>query len=119
MAKVMLHAVLAEMHVQHPQAQIRQYIDDLAQRISGDKAKLMLSAPPAAAALAARLRKEGLVISSKTSVVSTCPAAAARTLEAIQRGGAKASIAKFARDLGIDNSAGATRRLATHNERFF
>ena len=104
--KCVLHDLLDLVHLQHPSAGPRQYVDDMPQRAerTGDE-ELLQILPPAAQDFVSGLEKPGFNISSKRELTCTKPELGRRLRSALRGVGITVKLVISTRDLGLDTYA--------------
>ena len=117
LAKVMLHRFLEEWHNRYRPCTIRQFVDDLPQRMEGTRSMILRVFPQAAAALVRGLARLSLSISKKSALVVSDITIKAELEDRLKGTGVPLRWADHARDLGIDNSAARRRVMKTPDQR--
>ena len=118
MARGMLYELLDQMHIQHPRTSIREWVDDLHQRVQGTLAFVTKELTTTANQLVQGLHRLNLNISNKSTLVCThkeITTAVQKTLWDQHR--LRIGSSHTGRDLGIDNSVGRRRRTPTTAQR--
>ena len=117
MAKIIVHSVMKAANSKPRFLQVKQFVDDMPQRMEGTKKMILKDFPAEAVAFAKGLRGIGLVISKKSSIVASHQSLAKTTVQALSRIGVQTKIVRSARDLGHDNTAARFRGLASRKLR--
>ena len=112
MAKIIIHQMLDRWHRDYRPAQVRQYVDDLPQRMEGTRRQILRQFPAAAVRLASDLARLRLDLSPKSILIASEPRLRTELHCTLVGAGLAISKGFSGRDLGIDNTA-ASRRTRT------
>ena len=118
MAKMVLHGLLERWHAEYRPSTLSQYVDDLAQRTLGTAAYVIKHFPAGAAAIKQGLSSLAFELSPKSALLSSRPAVGSALARELAARHITLQQATSARDLGIDNTAGARRSTCTMRKRF-
>jgi hypothetical protein len=112
LARVMLHEILAGLHVRHPMVKFREFVDDLVARCEGTSRLILSWLPAASADLVQQLTAKGLQVSYDKSVVAgSSPRVARAVHSALARLRLNFRLAAGeVKDLGVGQAGGTRRR---------
>jgi hypothetical protein len=116
-ARAALYEVLEGMHRDYMPCNIQSFVDDLPQVHMGPEEIILEQAIELATALASRLRKEGFEISGKSTIVAPSRQLAEKIAKELRRSGLELQVQDSARDLGVEFSGGARRRITIQKAR--
>ena len=107
-----LYETLAFVHRKSfPRCDIKSFADDTPQVHTGPEEVIYVDAVDQATDFVDKLASRGSTISGKSVLVATCPALATHVQAKLQRHGIQSQVAESDRDLGVDFTPGARRRM--------
>ena len=117
-ARILLHKVMSIAHTHYPSLEFRQFVDDLRQTTRHESIDVVVDASKkAAGTIVSGLLRAKCVLSPKSTVVAS-KVHIAKTIVARLRGfGMTVKMARVAKDLGVDTTAGSHRSVKTIRSR--